>query len=283
MKKTSSRHQEVGNILNDIKHLIPHEKNGGIDQRFVIQTGCFDAIAGLDAFPHTSFENALLLGQMIQHKNSRSCISYHLLVNNLGRNSTPAQYMNPSTAKLLFDSQHAIGQLKAKAKASGASLTITNKRYARNWGLRKIRKIMHMENRESIYPDLYTQVQEEYVHWKLRSELGEPICLVETHPTKWAAQCSVIIGAYYALLFFAQAQIKNTTIIDFCAANDGEKIKKGVETALRLFLNKEFYQCTIIPIFYNNTDNRIINTCSAMFPHSISSIDLINNELLYLS
>ena len=265
----------MDNILREIERLTPHEKNVGVGRRFVIQVGCFDATTGLDAFPYTSFEKALSLGKIIQHQNSLNLISHHLLVNNLAGNNIPAQYMASSTVKRLSDSQHAIAQLKAKAKASGVSLTVTTRRYARNWSLRKIRKIIRMENRELIYPALYTQTQSEYVHWKLRSELGEPIPLVETHPTKWTAKCPIIIGAYYALLFFTQAQIKNTTIIDFCAANDKEKIKKGIETALRLFLNQEFHRCTIIPIFCNNH-------CNTMLPNSISTIDLPNNELLYL-
>lgn len=274
-KKPPSRYQDVDNIFREIECFILNKKNGGIGRNFVIQVGCFDAATGLDAFPYSSFEKALLLGKMIQHKNSQDLISHHLLVNNLVGNNIPTQYMASSTAKRLFDSHSAIAQLKAKAKASGASLTVTTRRYARNWGLRKIRKIMRMENREVVHPDLYTQTQADHVHWKLRSELGEPISLVETHPTKWTAKCPIIIGAYYALLFFAQAQEKNTTIIDFCAANDKEKVRKGVETALRLFLNQEFHQCTIIPIFCDNS-------CSAVLPYP-SSIGLLNNELLYLS
>ena len=259
-------------IVEEIDDLLVKNQEGE-GTHFIVQGGYFDAISGPDEFTYTSFEKALLLGKLIQQKNKNHVVQQNMLINDLGINCSQGSCQTSFLRDDACYIQHTIDAFQAKASQSGTSLTVTTERYARNWGFRRIKKIVKMDNRHLIYPFLYTEPKADYIQWKLRSHLGSDIVLFESHITRWIAKCPIIMGAYYALhLAQVAAQKKSSTsmatiIVDFCVFNDKNKVSRGAETALRIFQRESMRQDIILPIFCDSS-------CKTMLPYPIFSMDL---------
>lgn len=221
-------------IVREIDDLVLKNTKGD-GTHFIIQGGYFDAISGPDEFTYISFEKALLLGKLLQEKNKNHVVQQNILINDLGISCSQGSCQTSFSESDDRYTQSTIDTLQAKASQFGISLTVTTERYARNWGFRRIKKIVKIDNRHLIYPFLYTEPRDEYVQWKLRSYLGSDIVLFESHMTRWIAKCPMIMGAYYALHLARAAAHKKytssmtTIIIDFCAFNDKNKVSRGAE------------------------------------------------------
>lgn len=233
----------------------------------LIQGGYFESHAGIDEFSINTLKKAKELGHHLTEKYRKIKITHGLLINDLGQScSGEACSVSSllSTAPATLEKQ--IKDLQKITGTTDINLVIATERHMKNVGLRKIKRLIKKSNHlsRSIYPleDNHSK------KWFLSSDASDDILLFEERGLNWIAKCPVIMGAYYhTMLKLIGTTNSISIVIDFCAANDKNKVLKGAETSHKVLGNCEKLEI-IIPVISSSD-------CSYLYPIAVNPMEEI--------